>query len=288
MTTSLRSTPPTAEKAAARAEADARALAEHSGVVVRELHTPDEMIAASRLLAEIWHVEENKSHLDPGLLVALAHADNYVAGAYHEGRLVAVCVGFFHPPSDHSVHSHIAGVADGFLGAGVGKALKHHQRAWCLRKGADSITWTFDPLVARNAYFNIHRLGTTATAYLPDFYGAMTDGINRGQPSDRMLLVWDLYGEPPADPAAEASSASERYALRSIDREPVLDLAGVADSASCRVQIPSDIERMRLESPELSARWRLAVRDALTTLMDDGWRVTDFTRAGDYCLERAV
>ena len=286
MKTSVRRTRPSAERSAARAEAYARELADRSGVTVRELHSPDEMIAASRLLADIWHVEENKSHLDPGLLVALAHADNYVAGAYHEGRLVAVCVGFFHPPSDHSMHSHIAGVAEGFLGSGVGKALKHHQRAWCLRKGADSITWTFDPLVARNAYFNIHRLGTTASVYLPDFYGAMTDGINRGQPSDRMYLVWDLHGEPPADPGKGTSPVP--YALRSIAQQPVLDFANVADATSCRVQIPSDIERMRREAPELSARWRLAVRDALTTLMDEGWRVADFAREGDYCLERAV
>lgn len=267
-----------------RAAKDAAEYASAAGIVVRGLRDPKDMVAASALLAEVWKFEGNQSHLDPGLLVALAHADNYVGGAFQGERLVAVCVGFFHPPLDRALHSHIAGVAPGLLGVGIGKALKHHQRAWCLEHGAETMTWTFDPLVARNAYFNLHRLGGIATEYLPDFYGVMSDGLNRGHASDRMMLVWDLRHEPAHSPVEQPEP--ESCALHNMNGEPRLDLGAVVTAQRCRVEIPSDIEGMRRDQPELAGRWRLALRDALAVLMNDGWRVTDFARRGYYCLER--
>ncbi|MFK4297190.1 putative GNAT superfamily acetyltransferase [Arthrobacter sp. GAS37] len=273
------------DKIASFAEAEADALAEASGVSVRTLHDPAEMELASALLATIWKVEGNEPHIDPGLLVALAHAHNYVAGAYRGAELIAACVGFFHPPPDRALHSHIAGVVGGSAGAGVGKALKHHERAWCLRRGTDTMTWTFDPLIARNAYFNIHRLGTAATEYLPNFYGEMTDSINRGQDSDRVLVVWDLLREPGAR-IATGTSEPEACVLYNEDGVPRLSLDSVGSARRVRVEIPTDIETMRIEHPDRAARWRPALRDALATLMNDGWQVTDFARHGHYSLER--
>ena len=65
-----------------------------------------------------------------------------------------------------------------------------------------AIVWTFDPLVARNAWFNLARLGALPTGYLEDFYGPMTDAINAGMASDRLLLTWRLD-----DPAVAAACA---------------------------------------------------------------------------------
>ena len=78
----------------------------------------------------------------------------------------------------------------------VGYALKLHQRAWALQRGIATITWTFDPLVRRNAYFNLAKLGVRATRYLPNFYGAMQDPINAGDDTDRLLVDWDLASPP--------------------------------------------------------------------------------------------
>lgn len=267
----------------AAADADAAAYASAAGVVIATLHTPAEMAAASALLAGVWKTE--RTQLDPGLLVALAHADNYVAGAYRGEELVAVCVGFFHPPADSALHSHIAGVVDGLIGAGIGKALKYHQRAWSLRHGAATITWTYDPLVARNAFFNIHRLGGFATEYLADFYGEMNDGLNRGLPSDRMLLVWRLHD---AAGRTDDGDLPEAAVVESVDGHPTVDFAAASGVTRCRVQIPADIEGMRLTSPELAAAWRHAVRQALTGLLDAGWHIADFDRRGHYILERTI
>ncbi|WP_422758538.1 hypothetical protein [Paenarthrobacter sp. C1] len=273
------------DKVASLAQAEAESLAAASGVSIRILHEPADMELASALLTTIWKAEGNKPHIDPSILIALAHAHNYVAGAYSGAELIGACVGFFHPPPDRALHSHIAGVRGGSAGAGVGKALKHHQRAWCLSRGTDTITWTFDPLIARNAYFNIHRLGTAAMKYLPNFYGQMTDSINRGQDTDRMLLAWDLLREsgagiPPDTPEPEAC------VLHNEDGVPHLNLESIGSAQRVRVEIPSDVETMRIEHPDRAACWRPALREALATLMNNGWQVTDFARRGHYILER--
>ena len=140
--------------------------------------------------------------MDVAMLVALSHGGNYVAGAFRGKTLVGTCAAFFTTPLGTAMHSHIAGVLPDQAGRGVGAALKDHQRAWARARGLTEITWTYDPLIARgNAYFNFHRLGVRAVEYIPDFYGDLDDGLNRGQESDRLLVSWSTTGSAPvSDP----------------------------------------------------------------------------------------
>ncbi len=162
------------------------------GVSVRELHSMGELERVDRLLLSIWSSEDQQPPVSAHMLRALSHSGAYVAGAFDDdGDLVGACVGFFGPPQDRSLHSHIAGVAPRAQGRNVGFLLKSHQHGWARALGVREVTWTFDPLVRRNAYFNLAKLGALPTAYLPDFYGEMVDGINAGQGSDRLYLAWD-------------------------------------------------------------------------------------------------
>lgn len=269
------------------AEAGEAEDSEATRTELRMLHLPSEMVAATELVASVWQVDVNQSHVNPGLLTALAHAGNYVAGGFRGKELMAVCVGFFYPPQEHTLHSHIAGVRPDAAGTGWGNALKLHQRDWCLERGVTRVTWTYDPLIARNAYFNVHKLGCTIEAYLPDFYGLMGDGLNLGQPSDRVLAVWDLERpgpRPPAVPGAQPPAA----VLWSESGRPVLDRRRADGLRACRVEVPNDIEQVRRADPELAAAWREALREALGTLLADGWTVTDFDRRGHYNLTRST
>src|SRR5262249_42274544 len=102
------------------------------------------------------------------------------------------CVGFFAPPAHQALHSHVAGIDERMRGHSVGFALKLHQRAWALLRGVVEIEWTFDPLVRRNAHFNLGKLAADAVEYLPNFYGRMDDGINGADDTDRLLVSWRL------------------------------------------------------------------------------------------------
>src|SRR5262245_36781689 len=142
------------------AEEAARRAADAAGVSIRELDSIEDLEAAVDLFDEIWHPQPGTQPISAELMKALRKAGNYAAGAYDTGggQLVGACVGFFGPPARASLHSHIAGVSKAGLGRSVGFALKVHQRAWALAHGATEIAWTYDPLIRRNAYFNLVKL----------------------------------------------------------------------------------------------------------------------------------
>lgn len=271
---------------AVRAAEEAAATA---GVRVRELRELDELDAVYRLYDGIWRPDPRNPPVTSELLRALTKAGNYVAGAFDGDQLVGACVGFFSAPSEGALHSHVAGVSG--QARGIGFALKVHQRAWALLRGVDVVSWTFDPLVRRNAYFNIVKLAARPTEYLTNFYGDMHDGINSGGDTDRLLVRWDLNTpEVAAASSGVQAGASAEVELAhgavvalssSPDGRPVLgNLAG----DNLLVAVPPDIEGLRGTDPEAAQAWRTAVREVLGTLLTDGATVTGFDRNGWYVL----
>jgi predicted GNAT superfamily acetyltransferase len=269
----------------------ADAAANAAGVTVRELHDLDALDGVYRLYDEIWRPDPSNPPVTTELMRALTKAGNYVAGAFDGDKLVGACVGFFGAPADEAMHSHIAGVSAGMRGRNVGFALKLHQRAWALLQGVSEIAWTFDPLICRNAYFNVAKLGACVSEYLPNFYGGMHDSINAGDDTDRVLIRWPLTapavvaacaGVVQHTDAAAARAAGAALALgTSADGGPV---AGPADAATLLVAVPPDIESLRSSAPALAREWRAAVREVLVAQLAAGARVTGFDRAGWYVL----
>jgi predicted GNAT superfamily acetyltransferase len=273
------------------------AAAAAADVVIHELHRPQELKAAQRLFEEIWRpAEGNPPPMTAELLRALAHAGSYVAGAFAGTRLVGASAGFFTAPADPGrqlgpaagphpgprlgLHSHITGVAPGGQHRGVGFALKVHQRAWALARGITVVAWTFDPLVGRNAWFNLAKLGARPTAYLEDFYGPMTDAVNAGMASDRLLLAWPLddpsvaaacAGRPLQPPPVEAGAAlTVGPGLEPVVHRP--------DTPAVTVALPPELEAL---DPGRRRAWRQAVREALGGRLAAGAAVTGFLRRPD-------
>jgi predicted GNAT superfamily acetyltransferase len=273
---------------AERAVEAADSAAQASGVVVREL---TELIEVD-LYAAIWGRDQSPP-MSLELLRAFTKAGNYVGGAFDGDVLVGACVGFFHAPAEDALHSHIAAVSPRAAGQHVGFALKLHQRAWALLRGVSEIAWTFDPLVSRNAYFNLVKLGARPVEYLPNFYGAMLDTINGQDDSDRLLVRWPLR-----DPAVVAACAGRPVPFVVADEvaggaEVALGIGadcrprpGRLDAATALVAVPPDISRLRATDPALAHDWRLAVRDCLTALVADGAHIAGFDRAGWYVVRK--
>ena len=170
-----------------------------SAIAVREVDSVDALVEIEVLLARIWDTTADRPPVNVDILRALAHTGCYVAGAYEGERVVGASVGFLGVDREGEVHlhSHITGVAPEAQGRHIGLGLKEHQRSWCLDRGIEVVTWTFDPFVPRNAWFNLHRLGADVVELVPDFYGEMRDGINAGQASDRFVVRWNLPGAAP-------------------------------------------------------------------------------------------
>lgn len=279
-----------------QAHAAAEAAAAQSGAHIRGLENREDLAAASSAFNRIWRVSDLSSMIAPELLRALAKSGNYVAGAFLAGHLVGAIVGIFGKDGgEYSLHSHILGILPEAQGRNIGYALKQNQRAWALAQGLDSVTWTYDPLVRRNAHFNITKLGAQASAYYPHFYGEMTDGINSGDESDRLLIKWALSSEraiessegrfDEVDAEALVAAGAHQVLEEGPDGSPVLaDRTGPVLLCA----LPSDIVSLRGSDPARAKAWRLAVREVLEGAMLDSYAVTRFTRSGSYVLTKRV
>ncbi len=268
-----------ATDAVAPAWALAQAAGERSSAVVELVHDIADMRAIGAVLDSIWQTDSGSPEVEPRLMVAIAEAGGYIAGIRVGGELVGAAVGF--PRHPFGLHSHIVGVLPTHAGRGVGRALKLHQRAWCLERKIGLVTWTFDPLVSRNAHLNLTRLGVTAPQYLVDHYGPMHDALNSDDPSDRLLVNWDLLsprtGEPPPEPAVTV--------LADRAGEPV-PAPLPPDTDRILIAVPGDIETLRRTDPLLARRWRLAVRETLHRRVEAGWVIEGFRSDHHYVLTR--
>jgi predicted GNAT superfamily acetyltransferase len=283
--------PPLVAQASSAAEAAAR----RAGVELAELHEIGELTEAAELFVDIWQTDRAEAPCTPALLRALAHSGNYVAGARLAGRMVGASVGFLHPAVEaFGLHSHITGVIDAVQVRGIGFALKQHQRAWALARGLDVVSWTFDPLVRRNAHLNLVKLGAEIVEYLPNFYGRMPDGINAGDESDRCLVSWPLASERAVAASRGSVPEPDLDALRRAGARVLLQegpggrpLAGDPGppGATLLTQVPDDIVAMRGADPELARRWRAALRATMGEALGRGLAATGITRSGWYVLE---
>ncbi|MFF3976390.1 GNAT family N-acetyltransferase [Streptomyces sp. NPDC001828] len=237
-----------------------------------------DLAAVARLYAAIWGTEPAAAPISAEIMRALAHAGNYVAGAYEDTRLVGASVAFFGDPIGTSLHSHITGAAQG---RGAGLALKLHQRQWALTRGLKRITWTYDPLIRRNAHFNLVKLGARPEEYLTSFYGEMDDAINGGDESDRVLTAWDLTA-PSASCPLELPAGAAHGVINQEGRPEI----GTTDAEIVLIDLPDDIEALRRTDPGAARAWRLAVRHALGGLLADGARVAGFHDRRSYVVHR--
>jgi predicted GNAT superfamily acetyltransferase len=246
---------------------------------------------------DLWQRVWDRSGEPPiavDLLRALTHGGSYLAGAVREDRLVGAIAGFFTNPEDVRLHSHILGVDRAAQVRGVGFALKLHQRLWALERGIDTITWTFDPLVRANAFFNVTKLGAFGTEYHVDFYGSMHDEINGDGASDRILVTWPLLEARVERACMGLRSQLDAGALRRTGAAVALaigtgerpeDHSVGADVVLC--QVPEDIVGVRRRDPALARAWRLAMREALVTAFERRLAIVGMTRDGWYVIGRA-
>ena len=235
----------------------AAAAAEAAGVTVR-LADPPDMAAVIGLFERTWGAGRSP---DRSMLLALDYAGNTVLIALADGKPVGATLGFLGWSGGFHLHSHMAAVVPWRRSGGVGYALKLFQRAVCLQQGVTDMRWTFDPLIRRNAHFNLVKLGAEVVKFLPDFYGRLDDAITGSDMSDRFEVRWRLDSE------------RVRRALAG-ERAPVW-------SSTERLPLNVDFERLRIDDPPAAARLREQSRSMFTAALAQGLR-PELNPANDY------
>ena len=226
----------------------ATAAAEAASVALRPLSEPEDGDAVNHVIERTW----GGQHLDREVVRALGFSGNTVWGAEVDGELVGFALGWAGVDEEGlHVHSHMVAAIPDRQHAGVGYSLKLAQRAAALDRGIRVMRWTFDPMVARNAWFNLGKLGVLADRFYPSFYGTMTDAINAGERSDRLVSRWILDRDP--GPWAIPADAE-------------------------RICVPAEYGDLRAVDPAGAAAARDGVRAGLERALADGRIVAGFDR----------
>ena len=178
-----------ASTVAARSAAEAAAL--KAAVEVIELDGSD-ISSLSSIIESVWGKEQVPQQT---LVQGMAHAGNVILAAFKGEEAVGFSIGYLGWDDGLHMHSHMTATTKNNRSIGVGFALKMFQRAVCLENDIEEIRWTYDPLIARNAHFNLRKLGASVKSFLPDFYMSMSDNVNAGDRSDRFEVSWKLNSE---------------------------------------------------------------------------------------------
>src|SRR5574342_498719 len=165
--------------------------------VIKILETPEDMPAVEALQRAVWPGSETDV-VPAHVFIAAIHNGGLLLGAFVEDQLIGFVFGFpgleTSPDGPRAKHcSHMMGILHGYRDSGIGSALKRAQWQMVRHQGLDHITWTYDPLLSRNAYLNITKLGAVCSIYRRSEYGEMRDGLNAGLPSDRFQVDWWVH-----------------------------------------------------------------------------------------------
>ena len=233
----------------------------HNSIQVRELNDLQDQDFGRKIFDTTWSMDAG-TEITPNLLQAMVHSGSYLSGAFIDNKIVGAAFAFPATNDGLHLHSHMTAVLPEFRDKGVGYDLKIDQWNWAKKKNFSYLSWTFDPLVRRNAKLNIAKLGVDISAYFPNFYGDMPDALNAGDESDRLMVSWRTD--------VDAPKARELI----INPEP----------GDILIEIPEDIVAIRSKNQSESMKWRRQVREQFMAAFEKNGKVVGFSANSEYVL----
>ncbi len=279
-------------------------------VDIRPARTFEDYHAVEHLQKVVWGMAD--ARITPDNLLIIMHKSGGLVLLACAPQPVGFLFGFVGLTDDGRIKhcSHQAGILPEYQHQGIGYRLKLAQRAHVLAQGLQLITWTYDPLESRNAYFNLRKLGGICRTYLPNAYGFMRDTINAGLPSDRFLMEWHLASERvtsrlPTPPTPAVQPAYEPQHLEELlinpagpgdlprpaehPRLPIPPRGSAGRPVRLFIQIPFDFQAIKQADSGLALAWREHLRTLCLDAFAAGYTATDMLihhHQSYYVLER--
>lgn len=284
-------------------------------IKIKSIESPDEMTQVEEVQRLVW--EGSETEVVPAhMLIAAVQHGGILLGAYVEDIPKEKCIGFvfgfpgmyFTPDGPRLMHcSHMLAVLPEYRDLGLGFRLKRAQWQMVRHQGLDRIVWTYDPLMSRNAFLNITKLGAVCNTYLRNIYGEMRDEINKGLTSDRFQVDWWVNtnrvnrrlsrkarrplalnhfldaGVQIINPSHNNSQGfpCPTQVLSTIigDIKIVTDQKKEKPPAMLLVEVPSDFSLLKKADLQLAIEWRGVTRQIFETLFEADYLVTDFVQS---------
>src|SRR5215216_4920872 len=236
---------------------------------IRECTTIEEFDVCLSLQREAFGLPDLE--LSPRRHLIVSHqAGGWTLGAFVADRMVGFVHHLVAVRGDNEIfgYSHMMAVAKDYQNKGVGARLKWAQRERALSEGRKFIKWTWDPMMARNAHFNLNRLGATVDTYAHNFYGIDYD-VDRSLdeqprlPSDRLFATWEI--------------TSDRVRARATGAA-----APVAGKPVATVAIPSEWSPLVKRDPHGALDEQARVRDKFQKVFSQSLICAGFERGEEY------
>ena len=280
-------------------------------IEIRPVETRKEYEACLDLQRDTWGRDFSET-VPVSMMMIAVRMGGLCTGAFGpDGELLGFVFGVTGPREGEIAHwSHMLAVRKEARNAGIGKRLKFAQRELAVAKGVDAVYWTFDPLVGRNAHFNLNQLGASIAEYVPDMYGASNSVLHR-LGTDRFIARWDMkedveavlrgrakvmameLGEmaAPGSPGMSACGGVEPAATvggcGGSGSRPMMGVPGErvslpVDADPVEVVVPREIRAVEAECFDEALRWRAANRRAFVGLLGEGYSVGGFIPGREY------
>ena len=273
-----------------------------SNLTIRLIETPEEMTLIEELQRAVWPGSETEI-VPMHLLITVVHNGGLVLAAFRDEKIIGFVMGFpgleNTPDGPRPKHcSHMMGIHPDHRDGGVGFALKRAQWQMVRHQGLDHITWTYDPLLSRNAYLNIAKLGTVCSLYRRAEYGELRDGLNAGLPSDRFQVDWWINTRrverrlgKRSRPTLKLSHVARSglrplYPLHISDNDPSASPGAAMprppehvphfEDRMLLAEIPGDFLELKSKDLSLARDWRFFTRELFETAFATKYIVTDF------------
>ena len=259
-------------------------------MTIRALHTIPEFRDIIALEQDIWGYGDPEDAVGIPMFIITVKRGGILLGAYDGDRLIGFVYSIAGLKHGRPMQwSHMLGVLPAYRATGIGRALKLEQRRLSLEMGLDLMEWTYDPLVAINAYLNFRRLGVVAEEYALNVYGDSSSPLHKGAPTDRFIAQWWMRSprvESLLDGSRVPNPGPRVPAFQDVPRVNTVERRG--DGLACTghdlgrtdpelgVTIPGDFNQILERRPDLAHAWRLSTREIFIHYFSKGYRVIDF------------
>ncbi len=252
-------------------------------VELRLVETRQEYEACVELQRETWG--RDFTDIVPVTMMGIAvRMGGICLGAFGpDGELLGFVFGVTGPWRGELAHwSHMLAVRREARNLGIGKRLKIAQRVAAAEQDVDAVYWSFDPLVGRNAHFNLNQLGASVIEYVRDMYGTTNSVLHR-LGTDRFIARWDMRDDPGPAVRGCAGMAPARAEMN----WPVVGVPGEervlpVGADVVEVLVPRDIRAVTDQCLAEAWAWRHANRRAFTGLLGEGYEIAGFVPGREY------
>lgn len=247
-------------------------------IEIRQLTSIQELNHVQQLEESIWNMPPIPVHQT----FTAINNGGIVLGAFDKQKMIGFLYSF--PGFDGKntyLCSHMLGILPEYRKDGLGVKMKLKQAEIAKDLGYKVITWTYDPLESLNAYLNLHKLGAVGASYMENHYGEMTDSLNEGLPSDRILIKWYIDEKQKSfneniinrqnillDMNNDGSPSTKRVSLDLLNSEE-----------KSFVAIPANFQEIKNENKKLAKAWRFETRKIFKVLFNNGYRAVDLIRS---------